>query len=442
MSSKRKGTKGIIHDEFLIEYYAEHVLPLVTADGRKRKEVRGALEKFNRSKHNFKNEMDTSSEFYFRLDSLSRSLRFLGASEDKIAEILTVIKKVQHLLFRIPHYRDHLPHQLRVYLLGCYVLSEESDFFFSKIPLRYARVISSILRKNDAGHFSDIFETLHRGLECNHQAVYDAWALAGLCHDIGYAVEGVSRITDELRRTYQELIPELNMSLPVTISPAPVMRSQMRTFENCIDILYPDYKAELLNFASILRKRKDHGVWGCFFLTSKDLADQIKASVRRLRINTSNLTLWDLVSDFNLVVNEGFARDFLPLLYADALAAIAFHNKPCLLYLSPINLLLVVSDSLQEWNRIGNPDLSEVYLPRDVYLTISSAGKREEIDSEVYVYDCTPEEFYARILSDFDSSEVKRLNIDLHRIKKESGFLSFKFTIRVGPRLRKKAFSV
>jgi len=432
--------KRLIHDEFLVDYYIDNILPFVDTNKGKRTTIQQSLEKFNNSKYDFKTEMDSTFEFYLNLDSLSRSLRFLGASDEKIKRLLTVLKRLQELLFQIPYYRDHLPHQLRVYLIGCYMLHEEMNFFTERIPERYAQVISKALKKEDEEHKSKILESLHEGLECNHQIIYDTWSLAGLCHDLGYSVQGVKMITDDLCDTYKELIPELNLEMSLRVSPDPTMHAQMDAFQNCLKSVYPNIGVELADLIRILKEAKDHGVWGCFFITSKDLADKIEENIEKLKLKVSDLTLWDLVSDFNLISRERFANDLLPVLYGEALTAIALHNRPFLLYLSPFTMLLVISDTLQEWNRVGNINIKGDQV-KDVYVETQYNGGNMVFESEIYPYDSSPIEFYNKISNDFQPNDIEKTTVNLDRIRGEF-FKGVKFVVKIGPSSHRYTFSI
>ena len=433
--------KQSVHDEFLVKYYIDKVLPLVCTDKDRRTIIQKSLEKFNNAKYDFKAETESTYEFYLNLDSLSRSLKFLGASEDRIGRLLSVLKKLQDLLFQLPNQRDHLPHQLRAYLLGSYMLHTEMDFFAEQIPSRYAKLIAAMLKKEDKEHSSAILQSLRRGLDCNPQIIYDIWSLAGLCHDVGYSVQGVSKIATDLCKIYGELIPELNMHMTQEISPDAVLRTQMESFENALRILYPGIGSELAKYVGILKELTDHGVWSCFFISSEDLADRINENIERLKLKISRLTLWDLVSDFDLASGERFASDLLPVLYAEALIAIALHNRPHLLYLSPLLMLLVMSDTLQEWNRVGNLNVRIDYQVRDVYLNMEGSRDSIIVESEIYAYDCIPIELYDKITADFLPSDIERSKIDLDSIRKEF-IQGSKFVIRVGPSSDPYVFSI
>jgi hypothetical protein len=439
MSTESK--QQLVFDEFLVEYYKSLILPLL---GMEQTEKLGkALDEFSSSKYDLEKETRATIRFYRELNSFSRSLRILGASESRIEDLFSMLKRLQQILFRLPRYRDHLPHQMRVYLLGCYLLRAQEEFFIENFSAKYAKVIARVVKKEDSGHYDLIFRNLYYGLICNSQVIYDAWSFAGLSHDIGYAVEGISRITDELHSMYRKLQPRLRMKLEARMIPTSLLEDQIRAFEDCLDLLFNSTASnELKKHVSLRRKHKDHGVWGCFFLTSKDLADMIRDSLAIVKQDISNLRIWDLVSGFLPSSRGGTVNNLLPILYADAMIAIAFHNKPYLMKLSPFTALLVISDTLQEWNRfVLKRPFGEEYIPRCVYVELTGDPQHRSVDSEIYVYDCSPTEFYAKMKKDFEANEDKIAPIDLENVKGE--FLQgLRLVVKVGPPRNKHTLNV
>lgn len=400
-------------------------------DAKERRLLENILDEFNLSKYHFRKEIDSALEFYSSLDSLSRSLRYLKMPQERIEKLLSVLKRLQNILFQIPPYRDHLPHQLRVYLIGCYILHEE-DLFMESLSERYAQIITGMIKRTDPKHYELIKEEIFYSFLGNLHLVYDAWALAAFYHDIGYSIQGIPIILNKLHEIYGELMPNLSVKVVVDILPSEIMRTQIESFEDCIKFLYGDDGDELRKCVSNLKKRKDHGIWGAFFVVPHDLAGKLKENIKRLRQRILDLRVWDLVSGFGFISETGIARDLLPILYVDALIAIAFHNKPYLIYLSPFMTLLVISDTLQEWNRIGYVNFKESYLPRSVYIRFLDKLRSKVIESQIHVYDCPPQDFYNRLVRNFDAKQDKELEINIDKIQKRF-MKGLKFIVRIGP---------
>ncbi|MEM2111306.1 MAG: hypothetical protein QXX08_05440 [Candidatus Bathyarchaeia archaeon] len=432
----RENKQQLIFDDFLVEHYKRHILPFL--DIKQRERLEKTLDDFNCSKYNFEEEINSTIKFYRQLNSLSSSLRLLGAPKRGIEDLFFTLKKLQEVLFHLPRYRDHLPHQMRVYLLGCYLLSENEEFFIESFSDKYARIIGTVTGKEDDAHVNLIRENLYYGFMCRSQILYDAWSFAGLSHDIGYAVEGISRITRELHNIYRTLQPKVRMKLDVKISPTSILSDQMEAFEDCLELLFHSQASrELKRYVQVLKDQNDHGVWGCFFLTSKDLAGKIKEYALEVKKSISDIRIWDLVSGFSLSPYVETTNILLYILYADAMIAIAFHNNPYLIYLTPFTALLVISDTLQEWNRTGwvMPS-TEGVIRRCIYISLSGTPRKRLVDSEIYVYDCSPMEFYEKIRKDFDAAEDRDSPINMNDVKAE--FLEgLSFIIRIGPPMGK-----
>lgn len=67
--------KKLIHDEFLVAYFRERILPLVCTSAAKKVMIEESLDEFNVCKYNFQKEIEATYKVYLNLDSLS-SARF------------------------------------------------------------------------------------------------------------------------------------------------------------------------------------------------------------------------------------------------------------------------------------------------------------------------------------------------------------------------------
>jgi hypothetical protein len=435
-------TKIQITDEFLVNYYIDHVLPFVCPILDRRLPLKQALDRFIAPGRKFNDEIESTILFYQNLDSLSRCLKTLGSPQDKVEKLLKVIKKLQDFLFQIPYYRDHLPHQLRVYLLGCYILDSQLNFIATAISKKYGTMLAELVNKTDPAHKARILDSLQRGLICNPRILFDAWSVAGLCHDLGYSVEGISKLARDLNGTYKDLVPELNMQLNPQIIPSPVLLAQMESFKGLLANLFEsgDELAKIVDLLASVDKM-DHGVWSCFFLTSENLSKEIENKSKRLKEKMPKATIWDFLSNFNLVTGGGFSNDLLPVLDSEALVAIAFHNRAFLYRLSPISLLLVASDTMQEWNRIGRTRIELDCQKREVSLNFEFIGDELNIEPEINVYDCNPNDLFEKMRRDFQLSASESSVFDISKIEKDF-VKNIKMTISVGPSSPTSSFSV
>jgi hypothetical protein len=412
-------TKQFIRDEFLVENYKNKILPYLSLSEEKSKVLEDALNNFIRSKGDYVKEVDSVFDFYSKLNSLLHPLERLGISKQKAEKLLILLKELQSILFQIPQYRDHLSHQLRVYLLGCYILSENKDFFIKITSKRYAQIICEIIGEEEGKR--EALYSLFYSILYNTHLYYNAWSVAGLYHDIGYPIEGLLRILHELINKYGSLRPllKIEISLP-TLIPAEDLNTQINSFKDSIRFLFHNM-GELESLLE-LEKSMDHDIWGAFFLTPPDIAKNLKEKIERV---FQNLRIWELLSSRSVFTME----DFASILCIDAVIAIAVHSKPYFIYLSPLTFLLIVSDTLQEWSRIGYINFKEFYLPRYVFLQFKDNLRGKVIESEIYIFDSSPQDFYKKI------SEKFRLPRDISNIEKlRSMFLrDFKFIVKVGP---------
>jgi flagella basal body P-ring formation protein FlgA len=432
--------KQLICDEFLIEYYKNNVLPLIIVDAKQRNKIENILGDILISKYDNEKKLEKIMDFYFKFHRISNFFSYFNVPQQKAEALLNVLKQLQQILFQIPRYRDHLLHQFRVYLLGCYILQENQDFFVEQLSMKFSKILAREINKEDKAHRELIKESLFYGLIKNHELYLDTWAIVGLCHDLGYSVEGFHRILKRLCEIYKSLVHEFEIEESVMLTPTTETSIQIQCFSDCIKFLFTNDVATILqNFIHFLEENRDHGIWCAFLLTPHDLAENIRNSVARLRERFESATLWDLVSDFYLSQKSFVALDIIPLICVEALIAISFHNKQFLFRLSPLAAILVISDTLQEWDRISFSSSKENfhrYLP--IYLQFERENQIITFGADIYTGDNPPEDIYESISKDFDARKDEAI-IKVEDIKSE--FIeNLKFDVNIissfGKRLR------
>jgi len=414
--------KQLICDEFLVEYYKSKILPNIVADVEKREKLKITLNDFILSKHDHGKVLEIVSAFYRQIDFASFFVKYLNLPREKAEALLQVLRRLQSILFRVPRYRDHLIHQFRVYLLGCYILQENLDFFVEQFANKYSCIINREINK-DEEHRKTIAELLLRAFSIRLDLWFDAWALAALCHDLGYAIEGMDIIIKHLAEIYKDLINEFEMKQSVEIlSPTTETSIQRNCLLLCIDLVFSSSAAtELKQYVDNLSKIKDHGIWCAFLNTPKQLAEKLQNAIIKFREMSANLMLWDLVSEFYSVQGSFIAPvTIAPLLCMEALIAIGFHNRQYLFRLSPLTALLVISDTLQEWGRMSLADYEESYRRCLVYLYFDVQNRTKILEAEIYVTDQPiAEDMYKSITVNFDAHKDKQAVIDIGKIKSE-----------------------
>jgi hypothetical protein len=102
--------------------------------------------------------------------------------------ILEYFKDTQKYAFRTKEFkRDNIIHQIRVFLLGCYILYEDPKFWVKRIQEDFNKILC-IREVNYRYTFRHILE---------------AWAIASLFHDIGRPIEDAKEALEDYKNTYK-----------------------------------------------------------------------------------------------------------------------------------------------------------------------------------------------------------------------------------------------
>ena len=248
----------------------------------------------------------------------------LGARE--LGEVLKGFSEFEGIMYGASpgHYRDHVAHSFRVWIIGQWVLKK-----------CWEKRLSGL---------GDNFDELMRGEEWESM-----WALVALCHDIGYPLSKIEQINERARQTLrkQGLISEGDMRF--------TFRRQMLPFHDTIirlmasnAVMLPHngkYATHLQNkyYLKLLKSfdRLDHGIVSSL-LISKALVYFLES---------------DLSHDVIKCLNTEEARQFL--IRREILRAVASHTCPEIYHLQfdTLPFLLYIVDEVQCW---GRPTLEEL----------------------------------------------------------------------------------
>jgi len=257
---------------------------------------------------------------------------------DKLMEIIEEFSTFENLLYGvIDHYREHIAHAFRVFLLGEGLIRE--SFGFEEVHILCESRISKRIRISP-----DEKEAM--------------WCIIALTHDIGYPLEGIDRInvrTREMIRQYGKVnFQELAYLFPP---------QRQAIDEQILRFISSDLVSERRKFAThqqfkyLLKfyrayERFDHGIISCmvlmrelvFFLESDFLLD------RRRVLETKD-----------------DAKQFL--IRQTILRSIASHNCEEIYHVTGRNFpfLLLICDELQEW---GRPKMEEVSKEISAFRTV------------------------------------------------------------------------
>lgn len=277
----------------------------------------------------------------------------LGARE--LGEVLKGFSEFEGIMYGASpgHYRDHVAHSFRVWIIGQWILKKS-----------FKRKLSGL-----GG-----FDKKIKGEEWESM-----WALVALCHDIGYPLSRIEQINERARQTLkkQGLISEGDMRF--------TFRRQMLPFHDTIIRLMASNAVKLPNknnyvthlqnkyYLKLLKSfdRLDHGIVSSLLMS--------KALVYFLESDLSH----DIIK--HLKLEE--ARQFL--IRREILRVVASHTCPEIYHLqfNTLPFLLYIVDEVQCW---GRPTLEELqHEPTDIQggHAIIKKFTATEVDIEIKTQD-------------------------------------------------------
>lgn len=275
-------------------------------------------------------------------------LKFLDYDEN-----LNYLKRSQDFSFQLKKFkRDNLIHQLRVFLLGCYIINSDKKFWID-------RTWSSVLKDLDnvgKGNFRILLKIIYYNLSKIRlskedfilKSVFFTWMLSSLFHDIGRSIEDANEAIKTMTKTYRDL-PYFRWSYLKSSNGTKIIHNLCPT---CL-IIKPDdigeeKKKALFKFLELLPTSKhkyikkiveaefnnlDHGVISAILCTDSNYLKEYE----------STTPVWIFKHPF---------RYFFYLLIHYSFISISLHNNQRYFFLSPLTQLLVAVDTLQEWERV------------------------------------------------------------------------------------------
>jgi len=234
------------------------------------------------------------------------------------------------------HYRDHVSHMFRVFLLGEYLLRTKAA---------NSRLTFSDLRTGE--------EVLggKQGSSITAEEKEAMWCLMALTHDLGYPLEVLHSINSQVRGMVSPLRVDIN---PIAVSQqsgalndlilkmlsSNVVPEKGRTANRFRTTVQTKYLVKFLR----AQEEHDHGIESCILL--------FKALVFFLET--------DYCLDSRKTIDRADARQFL--IRQQILRAIASHHCNSIYHLKmlDISFLLRIIDEMQEWGRPRLASLFEV----------------------------------------------------------------------------------
>ncbi len=247
----------------------------------------------------------------------------LGARE--LGEVLKGFSEFEGIMYGASpdHYRDHVAHSFRVWIIGQWILKK-----------CFKRELSGL------GDFDNDMEK---------EEWESMWALVALCHDIGYPLSKIEQINERARQTLrkQGLISEGDMRFTFRRQMLPFHDTIIRLMaSNAVMLPHNDkYVTHLQNkyYLKLLKSfdRLDHGIVSSL-LMSKSLVYFLES---------------DLSHDARKPLDSQDARQFL--IRREILRAVASHTCPEIYHLqfNTLPFLLYIVDEVQCW---GRPTLEQL----------------------------------------------------------------------------------
>ena len=247
----------------------------------------------------------------------------LGARE--LGEVLKGFSEFEGIMYGASpgHYRDHVAHSFRVWIIGQWILKQ-----------CFRRKLSGL------GDFDN---------DIKEEEWESMWALVALCHDIGYPLSKIEQINERARQTLrkQGLISEGDMRFTFRRQMLPFHDTIIRLMaSNAVMLPHNDkYVTHLQNkyYLKLLKSfdRLDHGIVSSL-LMSKALVYFLES---------------DLSHDVIKCLDTKEARQFL--IRREILRAVASHTCPEIyhLHFNTLPFILYIVDEVQCW---GRPTLEEL----------------------------------------------------------------------------------
>ena len=234
------------------------------------------------------------------------------------------------------HYRDHLVHVFRVYLLGEYVIRE--TFGFDKVFCEEVDKLTISWEEKEA-----------------------MWCIISLCHDLGYPLEAIFDINRKARDMFQKFGRVSIQELAYGLSPQ---------YQTISDFILRFISSSLQPSSD--SKRFDIHLQTKFFLKFSNALDRFNHGLISCIVLMKNLVYFlesDYLMDSIKPLEPHDARHFL--IRRVILRAIASHACDEIYHLRVTNFpfMLLIFDEMQEWGRPRLVELFKKQIPES-HLTI------------------------------------------------------------------------
>lgn len=295
----------------------------------------------------------------------------LAYGTDSLLDYFKKYTDFESLLYGgVNHYRDHVVHVFRVWLLGIDILLRNNCQYLDKIKIdQYCQI--------------------------NPLEKLSVWTLISLTHDLGYPLEKSLQIVEKTRDMMKNFVTNPIMNMDIDFSG---VQNNMNDF--------------VLRFMSSKMHKKDggHDLYVArlqpkyYFKFQKSLEHNTHGIISSLILY--KLLIFFMESDYSLHEDYTFDKEDVRQYYIrrEILRAIASHTCPDVYQLNMCNMsfLLILCDESQDW---GRKSLTNLYVDDNVKYTF----KDVDIDMSVNPFLCKVQDSYEISGGDTEQSILRIL---------------------------------
>lgn len=253
--------------------------------------------------------------------------------------------------------RDNIIHQLRVFLLGCYIMQKDIDFWIK----HFWGAIEKF--------FGSLASILPRRKEDRKRVIFAIWAMASLFHDYGRPIESFYKSLQGLYTTFEEIFFRFELKMPSTETKFLLSETWENKKHNFFLLAeyflggYTWFKGTQKLLKDIMDEA-DHGIVGAILCTHQyELSEMMQKLPRAYPMEPDEKESSEIIKEaHSLIKNESKINEIAwkTIISFYAAFAIAFHNLKEYWFITPLTQLLIFLDNLQEWDRltkIGDQEL-------------------------------------------------------------------------------------
>jgi hypothetical protein len=291
----------------------------------------------------FNNQLEIVKELYELIIGVIATRRVDYYLKRFNREVFDYFCKTQEYALKIGTFRrDNIIHQLRVFLLGCYILYEDKEFWRK----RFQGDIRAII---NGENFIELVGTKIEDINFEFKEVLIAWMIASLFHDFGRSIEDVNKAIEDINDTYEINLSGLeNWKLPHVGYINSEKRKKLITF-------FEKYAGDdhISIYIGKMARDFNHGPMSLLSCSFDETMDP------------KSIDIDAFLAELNYSV--------FPLLI-ESYIAIALHSNPQCIFTTSLTQFLILCDVLQEWNRvtaIGDQNV-RLFPCRKIYMKIET----------------------------------------------------------------------